>query len=84
MRFCEFQEKEVINVCDCRSLGNVIDIDLDECKGCIEGIIVPGPAKIFGMFGHDFEFYIPWKKIVRIGPDIILVEINAEECKRKL
>lgn len=84
MRLCELQEKEVINVCDCRCLGNVIDIELDEKTGCILALIVPGPCKFFGMFGHEFEFFIPWKCIVRIGSDIILVEIKEEDCRRKL
>ena len=31
MRFCDLTEKEVINVCDCKCLGNVHDLDIDEC-----------------------------------------------------
>lgn len=84
MRLCELQRKEVINVCTCKCLGNVIDIELEEQTGCIQAIIVPGPCKVFGMFGHEFEFCIPWKCIVRIGSDIILVEVKEEEIKRKL
>lgn len=61
-----------------------MDLELDEKTGCIQAIIVPGPCKLFGMFGHEFEFCIPWKCIVRIGSDIILVEIREEDCRRKL
>ena len=84
MRFCELSEKEVINVCNCKCRGNVIDSELDEKTGCIQAIIVPGPCKFFGMFGHEFEFCIPWKCIVRIGSDIILVEIKEEDVRKKL
>lgn len=84
MRLCEFQEKEVINVCNCRCLGNVIDIELDEASGCIHSIIVPGPCKFFGIFGHEFELCIPWRCIARIGSDIILVEVKEEDVRRKL
>ncbi len=84
MRFCQLQEKEVINVCNGKCLGNVIDLDLDEKTGCIKAIIVPGPCKFFGMFGHEFELCIPWKCIVRIGSDIILVEIKEEDVRKKL
>ena len=52
MRFCEFQKKEVINVCDCKCLGNVCDLEFDEHDGCIRTIIVPGPAKFFGCVGR--------------------------------
>ena len=84
MRFCKLTEKEVINVCNGRCLGNVIDLELDEKTGCIQAIIVPGPCKFFGMFGHEFEFCIPWKCIVRIGSDIILVEVKEEDVRKKL
>lgn len=84
MRFCKLTEKEVINVCNGRCLGNVIDLELDEKTGCIQAIIVPGPCKFFGMFGHEFEFCIPWKCIVRIGSDIILVEVKEEDVRKKI
>ena len=68
MRFCDLTEKEVINVCDCKCLGNVHDLDIDECDGRIRALIVPGPGKWF----------------VRIGPDIILVDIDEKEAKHKV
>lgn len=84
MRFCEFQKKEVINVCDCKCLGNVCDLEFDEHDRCIRTIIVPGPAKFFGCVGREFELHIPWCKIVKIGPDIILVDIEEKEVRKKI
>ncbi len=84
MRLCDLQEKEVINICDGKCLGNVIDLEFDKETGCIEKIIIPGPCKLFGMFGHEFEFCIPWRCIVRIGSDIILVEVKEEEIRKKV
>lgn len=81
MRICDLREKEVINVCDCKCIGYVIDVDIDECTGLIRAIIVPGPGRIFGIFGRDFEYIIPWCDIVKIGPDVILVEIRKEDKK---
>ena len=51
MRFCDLARKEVINVNDCKCLGNVRDLDFDECDGCIKALIVPGPAKWIGLHG---------------------------------
>ena len=84
MRFCDLTEKEVINVCDCKCLGNVHDLDIDECDARIRALIVPGPGKWFGCFCREFELFIPWCKIVRIGPDIILVDIDEKEAKHKV
>lgn len=82
MKLSEFQEKEVINTCDCKKLGCVTDLIFDECKGCIEAIIVPKGGKWCSFFGDRGEFIIPFSCIRKIGPDIILVEIH-EERKEK-
>lgn len=78
MRFCEFREKEVINVCDCKRLGHVSDWVFDECTGCIEAIIVPKGNFFSGFLCDGTEYIIPFKCIKKIGRDIILVEIHEE------
>jgi sporulation protein, YlmC/YmxH family len=85
MRFCELKEKDVINRCNCKKLGKVCDLILDECKGCITALVVPGPFRLCGILGPDQEYIIPWCRICQIGPDIILVEVCEEEvlCSRK-
>ena len=44
MRMSELKRKEVINVCDCRRLGFVGDMEFDPCTGQIKALIVPGPV----------------------------------------
>lgn len=75
MRICELREKEVINICNCKCLGFVVDVDIDVCTGCVRALIIPGCGKMFGMFGRNNDLVIPWKQVIKIGPDIILVEI---------
>lgn len=84
MRMCELREKEVINCCNGRRLGCVIDVEIDVCSGQLEAIIVPGPGKIWGFLGTDCEFVIPFACIKKIGPDIILVEIQEEKFRKKI
>lgn len=79
IRFCEWKQKEVINMCNCKRLGCVTDLILDRCNGCIEAIVLPGPGKICGFLGYDAEYIIPFSCICKIGPDIILVEIDEEK-----
>ncbi len=83
MRICDLKQKEVINICNCKRLGFVSDIDFDICTGCIVAIIVPGMGKIYGLFGRDTEYIIPFCDIKQIGPDIILVEIREDEVLKK-
>ena len=79
MRLCELREKEVINICNCRRLGCVVDVDIDVCDGKVLAIIIPVPGKICGILGSDGEYVIPFGCIKKIGPDIILVEICEEK-----
>ena len=81
MRLCELKEKEVINVCNCKCLGFVVDIDIDFCTGVVLALIIPGCGKMWSMFGRGSELLIPWSQVVRVGPDIILVEIPEPEPK---
>ena len=83
VRFSEFQEKEVINVCSGRRLGCIADVEINICTGEIEAIVIPGPGKICGFFGTDCEYVIPFSCIKKIGPDIVLVEIKEEKFLQK-
>ena len=84
MRFSDFCEKEVVNVNDCKCLGNVRDIEIDTECGEVTALIVPGPVNYWGLFCKDFEFCIPWCNVVKIGPDIILVNLEEKEMKHKI
>ncbi|MCI5528578.1 MAG: YlmC/YmxH family sporulation protein [Blautia sp.] len=83
MRVCELKQKEIINICTCRSLGCPIDVEFDCVTGRLTALIVPGPGKFCTFFGRDSEFIIPWECIRQIGDDIILVEIQEEKCLHK-
>ena len=81
MRFCELKEKEVVNICNGKCLGGVVDLQINVCSGAIEALIVPGPGKFCGFFGTDSEYVIPFACIKKIGPDIILVDVCVEDVK---
>ena len=78
-RFLEMKQKEVININDGCRLGYVCDIEIDDKTSKIEAIIVPGPGRMLGVFGHDQEYKIEWCDIKQIGEDLIIVDVDAEE-----
>lgn len=80
VRFCGLKEREVINICNCKRLGFVVDLLINTCSGGVEALIVPGPGRICGVLGYDAEYIIPFECICKIGEDIILVEIKEEKC----
>ncbi|WCF10065.1 YlmC/YmxH family sporulation protein [Paenibacillus thiaminolyticus] len=79
MKISDFQTKDVINIVDGKKLGQVSDVELDLKQGRIEAIVVPNYSKFLGFFGGGTELVIPWRNIVKIGADVVLVKM--EEAK---
>ncbi len=75
LSFKELKKKEVISAKDCRRLGHICDLEIDECKGCICKIIVPGCKGFWSLLTDDSVIEIPYQCIRQIGPDLILVDI---------
>ena len=80
-RFGELHCKEVICISDGRRLGFISDARIELPEGRIVAIIVPGPCRYFGLLGRRDDYVIPWRCICRMGPDIVLVDINPDECR---
>ncbi|UOF89167.1 YlmC/YmxH family sporulation protein [Fodinisporobacter ferrooxydans] len=76
MKASELQTKDVVSVGDGRKLGTVGDLDIDLETGMIRAIIVPGPTRFFGFLANGEDFVIPWHQIVRIGQDVVLVDMR--------
>lgn len=83
MRICELKQKEIINVCTCKSLGCPIDVEFDCKTNRLTALIVPGPGRFCSFFGRESEYIIPWECICQIGEDIILVKIQEDKCLHK-
>ena len=81
--FSELRYKEVIDIHTGKRLGYVCDAEFDETEGRLISLITPGKAKFFGLFGREDDYILPWKCIVRIGGDIILVETEAGQPRRR-
>lgn len=77
------KDKEVVNICDGRRLGFVVDGQIDIIQGRLISIIVPGECNFLGISKGD-DILIPWDCIERIGDDIILVKVSDmyQRCQR--
>lgn len=75
--YSELRRKEVINICDGARLGCICDLELDDCTGAVSAVIVPGPARFFGLFRGPEELVIPYCRIEKIGGDVILVRAET-------
>ncbi len=84
MKISEFQVKDVVSVSNGKRLGNIYDLEINVSTGKIEAIIIQGNAKVMGLFGRDNDIVIPWKQIVKIGTDVILVRHNEVEINEEM
>ena len=51
-------------------------------EGRLVSLVTPGRSKLFGLLGREDDYVLPMTSIVRIGSDIILVDMQ-EECRRR-
>lgn len=83
MKISDLQAKDVINIVDGKKLGNVSDIELDLRQGKIDAIVVPQLQRMFGFFGSPgTDIIIPWRNIVKIGQDVVLVRLEEAKSLR--
>ena len=80
-KFTQLQCKEVICISDGRRLGFIEDVEVEVPEGRVCALIVPGPGKMMGLGASRHDFFIPWSAIRKIGPDIVLVDVNPDECR---
>lgn len=76
LRLSDLRQRDVINVVDGRRLGFIDDVEIDD-EGQITALILPGPPRLFGLLGRDRDLVVPWERVLRIGEDVILVELRG-------
>lgn len=78
LRLSDLRYREVINISTGGRLGFVGDAILDAQTGQILALVVPGPARFFGLFGREDDYILPWCCIKCLGEDIILIDGGAD------
>ena len=86
MKCClsDLRYKEVIDMTTGQRLGYVCDAEIDLEEGKIVSLIVPGQKKLGGLLSGDDDYILPWESISRLGEDIILAEVAAQQPRRRL
>jgi YlmC/YmxH family sporulation protein len=76
VRISELQSKEVVNIGDGKRLGKIGDLDIDIDSGLIRAIVIPPTTRFFSFGSGGQECVVPWNQIVKIGSDVILVDLR--------
>lgn len=82
LKISELRLHDVINVIDGKRLGMIRDIDIDVENGRVKSIILPGNSRLFSFLTKNEEVVVPWEKIVKIGVDVILVELSSTSLQQ--
>ena len=80
--FTDLKQRETINICDGKRLGKVCDVVFTFPEGKVQGIVVPGGK---GFRWGRGDMFIDLKNIVKIGEDVVLVELKnaSTQCEPK-
>ena len=76
--FSELRAKEVVNTQDGRKLGRVCDVVLCYPENRWLGLVVPSGRG----FGKRQELFLELKNIVKIGEDVILVNVGYPRTQK--
>ena len=78
MLFSELAGKVLVNLENGEVIGNVGDADLliDELTGEIDALLLPARNHMLSRNHEDAFISIKWKDVKKIGPEIMVVEID--------
>lgn len=76
MNLSDMQLKEIIDVASGKRLGSIVDVVVDS-RGVITKMVLDSRRNRVKLFANGKEdIFIEWKNIVKIGDDIILVDMK--------
>lgn len=79
MFLSEIESKDVINVVDGKKVGCVIDLDIEINSGQIITMFIQPYSGLLSIFKRDDRIIVPWDQIIKIGQDVIIVNL-ARRC----
>ena len=83
MKLSSLTAKDVINDADGNKLGRIHDAEIDTLTGKINTVKINSGFKLTSFLNNKAGYNIPWNKIVKIGGDVIIVDIDDNVPKLK-
>ena len=79
MRLSDLSGKEIIGFDNGERLGAIgqSDLQINPDTGEIQAIILPA-SSFLGFGKRKVDLVIPWKSIMKIGPDTMIVELRSK------
>lgn len=73
----ELHRKDVIQARTGTNLGRADDLAFSPETGRIEGLILHGRPRLFGLLGRQEDITLPWGDLAQWGEDVILVNTEV-------
>ena len=77
LRLSDLQSKTIVSITDGRNVGNIIDVKVDIPTGTIISLVIEANKSFFSFSNKGLDTEITWKKITKIGEDVILVNFDS-------
>ncbi len=71
----DLQDKTIINISDGKNIGTISDLEIDKDGNILNFYVLP-KRSFFRLFSSNKETIFTISNIVKIGEDVILVELN--------
>ena len=83
MKLSNLTSKDVINDSDGNKLGKIQDAEIDTLTGKILSVRINKGLKLTSFLSSKNGYNVSWDKIVKIGGDVIIVDIDDNMTKIK-
>ncbi len=74
--YWDLSEKDVVNIKNGEVMGRFDDVEIDTRKGRITAFYIDEAGKLMSMLGKTKAKRIRWEEILKIGMDVIIVNVE--------
>ncbi len=74
--YWDLAEKDVVNIKNGEVMGRFDDVEIDTRKGRITAFYIEEAGKLMSMLGKTKAKRIRWEEILKIGMDVIIVNVE--------
>lgn len=82
--YMELLEKDIVNIKNGEIVGTFDDVEIDVTKGKITAFYIEEGTKFMGILGKTRSRRIKWEDIIRIGIDVIIVNVDDDSNNKAI
>ena len=82
--YWDIAEKDVVNIKNGEIMGRFDDVEIDTRKGKIMAFYIEEASRFMGMLGKTKPKRVKWEEILKIGMDVIIVNVDEDINNRAI